>query len=157
MYRALYDQFCVAGCRAFPCRPGAWLWKERRSRYLKADPPPPSGRILMTLRDHDGPTIVQKPDRSPVRRFGFSTRALHAGARPDAETGARAVPIYQTSSYVFESVDQAAALFNLQQYGNIYSRIMNPTTAAFEERSPPWRQAWAPLPRPRDTPRSTCS
>jgi O-acetylhomoserine (thiol)-lyase len=90
--------------------------------------------MLMILPDHDGQAAFQRPDDNPVRRFGFSTRALHAGARPDAETGARAVPIYQTSSYVFESVDQAAALFNLQQYGNIYSRIMNPTTAAFEER-----------------------
>ncbi|HXG32797.1 MAG TPA: O-acetylhomoserine aminocarboxypropyltransferase [Bryobacteraceae bacterium] len=66
--------------------------------------------------------------------FGFATRALHAGHRPDAETGARAVPIYQTTSYVFEDTDHAAALFNLQRFGNIYTRIMNPTTAVFEER-----------------------
>src|SRR5258708_30078768 len=66
--------------------------------------------------------------------FGFATRALHAGHRPDAETGARAVPIYQTTSYVFEDTAHAAALFNLQRFGNIYTRIMNPTTAAFEER-----------------------
>jgi O-acetylhomoserine (thiol)-lyase len=68
------------------------------------------------------------------RSFGFATRALHAGHRPDAETGARAVPIYQTSSYVFEDTAHAAALFNLQRFGNIYTRIMNPTTAVFEER-----------------------
>jgi O-acetylhomoserine (thiol)-lyase len=68
------------------------------------------------------------------RAFGFATRALHAGHRPDAETGARAVPIYQTTSYVFEDTAHAAALFNLQRFGNIYTRIMNPTTAAFEER-----------------------
>ncbi|GAB4169521.1 MAG: homocysteine synthase [Roseiflexaceae bacterium] len=68
------------------------------------------------------------------RQFGFNTRALHAGQRPDPATGARAVPIYQTTSYVFEDADHAAALFNLQRFGNIYTRIMNPTTAVFEER-----------------------
>jgi O-acetylhomoserine (thiol)-lyase len=66
--------------------------------------------------------------------FGFATRALHAGHRPDAETGSRAVPIYQTTSYVFEDTEHAAHLFNLQRFGNIYTRIMNPTTAVFEER-----------------------
>ena len=66
--------------------------------------------------------------------MGFHTRSLHAGQRPDKETGARAVPIYQTTSYVFENSDHAAALFALQRFGNIYTRIMNPTTAAFEER-----------------------
>src|SRR5271169_6758284 len=71
---------------------------------------------------------------TPDRSFGFATRALHAGQRPDAETGSRAVPIYQTSSYVFEDTGHAAALFNLQRFGNIYTRIMNPTTAVFEER-----------------------
>ena len=70
----------------------------------------------------------------PDRQFGFRTRALHAGARPEPETGARAVPIFQTSSYVFEDPESAAAYFNLQEYGNTYSRIMNPTVAAFEER-----------------------
>ena len=68
------------------------------------------------------------------RTFGFATRALHAGQRPDAETGARAVPIYQTTSYVFDDTAHAAALFNLQRLGNIYTRIMNPTTAVLEER-----------------------
>ena len=71
---------------------------------------------------------------TPDRAFGFATKALHAGQRPDAETGARAVPIYQTTSYVFDDTAHAAALFNLQRFGNIYTRIMNPTTAAFEER-----------------------
>ena len=71
---------------------------------------------------------------TPDHVFGFATRALHAGHRPDAETGARAVPIYQTTSYVFDDTAHAAALFNLQRFGNIYTRIMNPTTAAFEER-----------------------
>ena len=68
------------------------------------------------------------------REFGFETRQLHAGQRPDPNTGARAVPIFQTSSYVFEDPESAAAYFNLQEYGNTYSRIMNPTVAVFEER-----------------------
>src|SRR5688572_11734586 len=68
------------------------------------------------------------------RTFGFETRQVHAGQRPDPNTGARAVPIYQTTSYVFEDPESAAAYFNLQEYGNTYSRIMNPTVAVFEER-----------------------
>jgi O-acetylhomoserine (thiol)-lyase len=70
----------------------------------------------------------------PAKEFGFDTRAIHAGQRPDPYTGARAVPIFQTTSYVFEDPDAAAAYFNLQEYGNTYSRIMNPTVAVFEER-----------------------
>ena len=66
--------------------------------------------------------------------YGFSTLSIHAGAQPDPATGARATPIYQTTSYVFEDADHAAALFNLQVFGNIYSRIMNPTNAVLEER-----------------------
>ena len=69
-----------------------------------------------------------------ARRFGFETRQVHAGQRPDPNTGARAVPIFQTTSYVFEDPESAAAYFNLQEYGNTYSRIMNPTVAVFEER-----------------------
>ncbi|WP_247827846.1 O-acetylhomoserine aminocarboxypropyltransferase/cysteine synthase family protein [Arthrobacter antioxidans] len=68
------------------------------------------------------------------RSFGFRTRALHAGGTPDATHGARAVPIYQTTSFVFKDTNDAANLFALQKYGNIYSRIGNPTVAAFEER-----------------------
>src|SRR5437773_6387718 len=71
---------------------------------------------------------------SAPRAFGFDTRAVHAGQRPDPYTGARAVPIFQTTSYVFEDAESAAAYFNLQEYGNTYARIMNPTSAAFEER-----------------------
>ena len=67
-------------------------------------------------------------------RFGFETRAIHAGARPDPVTGSRNVPIHQTTAYVFEDTDQAAALFNLATFGFIYSRITNPTVAALEER-----------------------
>jgi O-acetylhomoserine (thiol)-lyase len=70
----------------------------------------------------------------PAKEFGFDTRSIHAGQRPDPYTGARAVPIFQTTSYVFEDPDSAAAYFNLQEYGNTYSRIMNPTVAVFEER-----------------------
>jgi O-acetylhomoserine (thiol)-lyase len=68
------------------------------------------------------------------KAFGFRTRAVHAGSQPDPTTGARALPIFQTTSYVFEDSEAAAAYFNLQEYGNTYSRIMNPTVAAFEER-----------------------
>ncbi|HEY4114109.1 MAG TPA: O-acetylhomoserine aminocarboxypropyltransferase [Rhizomicrobium sp.] len=66
--------------------------------------------------------------------YGFNTLAVHAGAYPDPATGARATPIYQTTSFVFEDADHAAALFNLQVFGNIYSRIMNPTNSVLEER-----------------------
>ncbi|MBI1239364.1 MAG: O-acetylhomoserine aminocarboxypropyltransferase [Alphaproteobacteria bacterium] len=66
--------------------------------------------------------------------YGFDTLAVHAGAAPDPATGARATPIYQTTSYVFDDVEHAAALFNLQTFGNIYTRIGNPTQAVLEER-----------------------
>jgi O-acetylhomoserine (thiol)-lyase len=68
------------------------------------------------------------------REPGFATLAIHAGAQPDPATGARITPIYQTTSYVFDDVDHAAALFNLETFGNIYSRIMNPTQAVLEAR-----------------------
>jgi O-acetylhomoserine (thiol)-lyase len=75
-----------------------------------------------------GPTFpIEEP-------YGFATRAVHAGARPDPVTGSRNVPIHQTTSFVFEDADQAAALFNLQTFGYIYSRLTNPTVAALEER-----------------------
>jgi O-acetylhomoserine (thiol)-lyase len=69
-----------------------------------------------------------------THQFGFATRSVHAGQRPDPETGARAMPIYATTSFVFDDTQQAADLFALQTFGNIYTRIGNPTTAAFEER-----------------------
>jgi O-acetylhomoserine (thiol)-lyase len=78
--------------------------------------------------------MSESPPKSAERQFGFHTRSVHAGSRPDPTTGARAIPIYQTSSYVFEDPESAAAYFNLQEYGNTYSRIMNPTVAALEER-----------------------
>src|SRR5512147_45815 len=68
------------------------------------------------------------------RKPGFNTLAIHAGAQPDPATGARATPIYQTTSFVFDSADHAASLFNLQTFGNIYTRINNPPNAVLEER-----------------------
>ena len=68
------------------------------------------------------------------RKPGFNTLAIHAGAQPDPATGARATPIYQTTSFVFDDVEHAAALFNLETFGNIYTRIGNPTQAVLEER-----------------------
>jgi len=84
---------------------------------------PPAGRAAAETKADAGPP-----------EFGFETRAIHAGAAPDPVTGARATPIYQTTSYVFDDVDHAASLFNLQVFGNIYSRLTNPTTAVLEER-----------------------
>ncbi len=80
------------------------------------------------------PNASDGHEESAEHAFGFDTRSIHAGQRPDPYTGARAMPIYQTTSFVFEDADSAAAYFNLQEYGNIYSRIGNPTVAAFEER-----------------------
>ena len=71
---------------------------------------------------------------SADRKPGFNTLAIHAGAQPDPATGARATPIYQTTSFVFDNVEHAAALFNLEAFGNIYTRITNPTQAVLEER-----------------------
>ncbi len=73
-------------------------------------------------------------DAGPALDFAFETRAVHAGAAPDPVTGARITPIYQTASYVFEDVDQAANLFNLHSFGHVYSRLSNPTVAVLEER-----------------------
>ena len=74
------------------------------------------------------------PAVSDAHEFGFDTRALHAGQRVDPETGSRAVPIHQTAAYVFEDSEHAADLFDVNRFGNIYTRLMNPTTAVFEER-----------------------
>lgn len=68
------------------------------------------------------------------REFGIETLCMHAGQLPDAATGSRAPPIYQTAAYVFDSADHAASLFNLQTFGNVYTRLMNPTNAVFEQR-----------------------
>lgn len=87
-----------------------------------------------TLPLDDGPGTTMTDPIDVDRAWGFRTRSLHAGARPDPVTGARAVPIYQTTSFVFDDAADAADLFALQKYGNVYSRIGNPTVAAFEER-----------------------
>lgn len=78
------------------------------------------------MSDDDTPAAPREP--------GFSTLAIHAGAQPDPTTGARATPIYQTTSFVFDDVDHAASLFGLQAFGNIYTRITNPTNSVLEER-----------------------
>jgi O-acetylhomoserine (thiol)-lyase len=77
-----------------------------------------------------------KPRSAPSQNltYGFETRAIHAGAAPDPATGARSTPIYQTTAYVFDDVDHAASLFNLHNFGYIYSRLTNPTVAVMEER-----------------------
>jgi OAH/OAS sulfhydrylase len=76
----------------------------------------------------------KKHQEGADRDYGFGTRAIHAGAIPDPATGARATPIHQTTSFVFDSAEHAASLFNLQTFGNVYSRISNPTVAVLEER-----------------------
>jgi O-acetylhomoserine (thiol)-lyase len=77
---------------------------------------------------------MDQSTKGEIRTPGFNTLAIHAGAQPDPTTGARVTPIYQTTSFVFDDVDHAAALFGLQTFGNIYSRITNPTCAVLEER-----------------------
>jgi O-acetylhomoserine (thiol)-lyase len=76
----------------------------------------------------------ERPSASANLTYGFETRAIHAGAAPDPTTGARSTPIYQTTAYVFDDVDHAASLFNLHNFGYIYSRLTNPTVAVLEER-----------------------
>ncbi len=85
------------------------------------------------MTDRKNKPSPPEPDDAP-HAFGFETRAIHAGARPDATTGARATPIYQTTSFVFDDVEHAASLFNLQTFGYIYSRLTNPTVSVLEER-----------------------
>ena len=88
----------------------------------------------MTEKGRIRTLLDRLPDEGPPREPGFETLAVHAGARPDPVTGARATPIYQTTSYAFDDADHAAELFNLQTFGYIYSRITNPTVAVLEER-----------------------
>ena len=97
-------------------------------------PPCFSSLLPFRMPDPSSSPTPSAPEAAVDHAFGFETRMLHAGHVPDPQTGARAVPIYQTTSYVFDSADEAAHLFELKQYGNIYTRINNPTTAAFEER-----------------------
>ena len=87
-------------------------------------------------RGTEDDTTANEPRATPGtdREWGFRTRAIHAGNIPDEVTGARALPIYQTSAFVFDDTSDAAARFALQKYGNVYSRLSNPTVASFEER-----------------------
>src|SRR5947209_10038137 len=97
------------------------------------DPRFPCGkpaRILVFRFSAFHPEPFMTEERTP----GFNTLSIHAGAKPDPTTGARATPIYQTTSFVFDDVDHAASLFGLQAFGNIYTRIGNPTNAVLEER-----------------------
>src|SRR5450756_1913616 len=87
-------------------------------------PPAPAGQ----------PPVFSESNMPAPKPPAFETLSLHAGQHPDPVTGARAVPIYQTTSYVFQDADHAAALFNLERAGHIYARISNPTTAVLEER-----------------------
>src|ERR1044072_2829495 len=87
-----------------------------------------------TRRVRRTPPIREATMSHPARTPAFNTLAIQAGAQPDPTTGARATPIYQTTSFVFDDVDHAASLFGLQAFGNIYTRIGNPTTAVLEER-----------------------
>ncbi len=80
--------------------------------------------------DHDS----QDTDNDPTAHWSFETKQIHAGQQPDPTTNARALPIYQTTSYTFENVAHAAALFGLEVPGNIYTRIGNPTTDVVEQR-----------------------
>src|SRR5499427_2403174 len=86
------------------------------------------------MASENGVSPASSAGDEALRQFGFETRAIHAGHRPDPYTGASVAPLYQSSAFAFEDTESAAAYFNLQEYGNIYSRIMNPTVAAFEER-----------------------
>ena len=96
-----------------------------------------SGIISSRAKEAPRPKRDRSLDRAaqdPAAEFGFATKAIHAGAAPDAVTGARSTPIYQTTSYVFEDTDHAANLFNLHTFGYIYSRLTNPTVSVLEER-----------------------
>src|SRR5574338_847056 len=89
-----------------------------------------------TSSDGAGKTLIQEKNMSAIqdRKLGFATRQLHAGYMPDPTTGSRAVPLYQTTSYQFKDTKHAANLFALKELGNIYTRIMNPTTDVLEQR-----------------------
>src|SRR5208282_5486643 len=89
--------------------------------------PPRFPRIVEVTK----PKEIIMPEPKPQQ---LATQAVHAGQSPDPTTGARAVPIYQTTSYLFQDADHAGRLFALQEFGNIYTRIMNPTTDVFEKR-----------------------
>src|SRR5690606_36561323 len=122
-----------------PARPGM------APRGPAAPPPLPAPPCPDRIRKSPTPTPATSSPRRPMSEhaenaqsaesgWSFETRQVHAGAQPDPATGARAVPIYQTTSYVFRDTEHAANLFSLAETGNIYTRIMNPTQDAFEQR-----------------------
>src|SRR6185503_3073825 len=116
-------------------RPGPRGRARQRDGPLREDRArTPLRRAALGRREHAGDLGPQAHLSMAERRFRPETLAIHAGQIPDAATGARALPIYQTTSFVFDSAEHAAALFNLQTFGNVYSRISNPTVAALEER-----------------------
>jgi O-acetylhomoserine (thiol)-lyase len=91
-------------------------------------------RATQSPKERSGKRRAETPEAAGNISYGFETRAVHAGAAPDPATGARITPIYQTTAYVFDDVDHAASLFNLHNFGYIYSRLTNPTVAVLEER-----------------------
>ena len=110
---------------------GELSWSGVNSGIIRNRPPEPP----IARRGKERPAPPAFAGAGPHNRtFGFETRAVHAGAAPDPVTGARSTPIYQTTSYVFNDVDHAASLFNLHNFGYIYSRLANPTVAVLEER-----------------------
>jgi O-acetylhomoserine (thiol)-lyase len=108
---------------------GELSWSGVNSGIIQNRPP----QAPKPRRARDMPASSATPEGGN-RPYGFETLAVHAGAAPDPATGARSTPIYQTTSYVFEDVDHAASLFNLHNFGYIYSRLTNPTVAVLEER-----------------------
>ncbi len=107
---------------------GELSWSGVNSGIIQNRPP----RAPKPRRARD--TRLPPRSRRTTTGYGFETLAVHAGAAPDPTTGARSTPIYQTTAYVFEDVDHAASLFNLHNFGYIYSRLTNPTVAVLEER-----------------------
>src|SRR2546423_1274601 len=118
-----------SACRSTARRSAAALRRASCARTKRAVDPPFRCDKPAATRSHRSLKPMSE-DRTP----GFNTLAIHAGAQPDPTTGARATPIYQTTSFVFDDVDHAASLFGLQAFGNIYTRIGNPTNAVLEER-----------------------
>src|SRR5439155_18491000 len=108
---------------------GELSWSGVNSGIIRNRAPQAARPRRVPGRTHEPPAQA-----SHNQNYGFETRAVHAGATPDPTTGARSTPIYQTTSYVFDDVDHAASLFNLHNFGYIYSRLTNPTVSVLEER-----------------------
>ncbi len=114
---------------------GELSWSGVNSGIMRNRPPePPRAKPDHPAKPQSGESEGGSVGAAPATALGFETRAIHAGAAPDPTTGARTTPIYQTTSYVFEDVDHAASLFNLHNFGYIYSRLTNPTVSVLEER-----------------------